>query len=366
MTSEVAERLGVRHLAVLAQRARPAGSPAERSARAYAAEVLTAAGFVAREKPFAYSEFPGRYATPLAGSLLAASIVTADVTAGRFGAVGAASIALAGGVVATMLFARLMFASVLSFPWLRADGVNLVATRGSAPTRVWLVAHLDSKSQPIPSLVRVMGVLLLVAGLALAGVALAVTLGGHDIRTLWWGSLVATLFGAVPVMLSVVGHQSDGAVDNASGAATVLLAAAMLPTGTACGVLLTSAEELGLAGARAWLGAQDAPCVVLNCDGVDDEGDVVIMFNGTMPPNVVNALRAAAVGGARVRRMPLGLLTDSSAFSAAGWPAVTVSHGSLATLRRIHTRRDTLANLNGTAIDRVAAILARAVEELAQ
>jgi hypothetical protein len=63
--------------------------------------------------------------------------------------------------------------------------------------------------------------------------------------------------------------------------------------------------------------------------------------------------------------MPPGLLTDSTALAAAGWQAVTVSHGSLATLRRVHTSRDSLAALRGTAIDDVAGILARAAEALA-
>jgi len=42
-----------------------------------------------------------------------------------------------------------------------------------------------------------------------------------------------------------------------------------------------------------------------------------------------------------------------------------VSHGSLASLRRVHTKRDSLANLRGTAIDDVSVILARAAEALA-
>ena len=53
------------------------------------------------------------------------------------------------------------------------------------------------------------------------------------------------------------------------------------------GVLLTSAEELGLAGARAWVHAwaQDgrAPGVALNCDGVDDRGTLALLPAGTPP-----------------------------------------------------------------------------------
>ncbi|HEV7994022.1 MAG TPA: hypothetical protein VGP25_19495, partial [Gemmatimonadaceae bacterium] len=91
----------------------------------------------------------------------------------------------------------------------------------------------------------------------------------------------------------------------------------------------------------------------------------VIMYNRRQPAALVRALSAATNDVIRVRRMPLGLLTDSTALSDAGRDAITVSHGSLRTLRRIHTPSDSLAHLHGTRIDRVAAILARAAEALA-
>jgi hypothetical protein len=253
---------------------------------------------------------------------------------------------------------------VLDFPLLRTKGVNLVAVRGAAEPKVWLVAHLDSKSQPVPSVARIGGVALLVLALLLAVIGVLVTLAGTPSRTLWIGALVAASVGALPVLASVVGSQSAGAVDNASGVAAVLAAAALLGREVACGVLLPSAEELGLAGGRAWARAH-AAAVALNCDGVDDEGAIVIMYNGRMPTDVVAAVRAASPRPVRVRRMPLGLLTDSTALSDAGWRTVTVSHGSLGTLRRVHTSRDSLANLRGTSVDDVSVILARAAEALA-
>jgi hypothetical protein len=191
-----------------------------------------------------------------------------------------------------------------------------------------------------------------------------VTLAGVPARTLWIGALIAATAGGLPVLASVVGSESDGAVDNASGVAAVLAAAALVGRDVACGVLLPDAEELGLAGGRAWARAH-AASVALNCDGVDDEGELVIMYNGRVPTDVVAAVRSASTQRAHVRRMPLGLLTDSTALSDAGWRTVTVSHGSLATLRRVHTKSDSLANLRGTSVDDVSVILARAAEALA-
>ena len=136
------------------------------------------------------------------------------------------------------------------------------------------------------------------------------------------------------------------------------------------GVLMPSAEELGLAGARAWARQwKGAPGIALNCDGVDDEGEgegeLTIMYTGHRPDDLLDALRRSTTLVPRVRRIPLGLLTDSVALADRGWTAVTVSRGSFRSLQRVHSRRDSLAHLTGSGIGGVATLLARAVEALA-
>jgi hypothetical protein len=358
-------RAGGAHLAVLARQPRPAGGEAERAAREYAAGVLRSLGFEVRTEPFTYSSFPGRAATPLAGAIAAAAVLLAAwLGLGRDAAAGSlATIAI--GLAAVGLFARRMLGdAVLELPWLRRASENLVATRGAEP-RVWLVAHLDSKSQPVPSAGRVAGIVLVCVAMLLAVAAAAMQLAVLPARTLWWGALAALVVGAPLVMASVVGARSDGAVDNASGVAAVLAAAAMLPSDCAIGVLLPSAEELGLAGARAWARGH-VPGTALNCDGVDDDGEVTVMYHGRRPAGLLEVMRGAARAPLRVRRMPLGLLTDSVALADRGWTTATVSRGSFATLRRVHTPADSLAALRGDGIDEVASLLARAAEALAR
>ena len=126
MTDQVAERSGVRHLAELARRPRPAGSASEHDARAYARRTLEQLDFVVREERFAYSAFPGRYATPAGGALFALSIVLASWRALSGASVVAIAAILLTGVAATTLFARWMLRrGVLDFPLMRAEGVNL-------------------------------------------------------------------------------------------------------------------------------------------------------------------------------------------------------------------------------------------------
>ena len=356
--------VGAGHLAVLAREPRPAGSAAEARARDYAAQVLDDAGFTVTREPFTYSRFPGSYATPIGGALLAVAIVAAATFGLRGSPWSALVVLLVGAIVVGAFTAAMLGDAVLLLPMLRASSENLVATWGSETPPVWLVAHLDSKSQPVPSLLRVAGVVLLAFALVTCLAALALQLTGLPHRMGWWIGVVAALLGAVPVMASVVGTRSNGALDNASGVAAVLAAAVAVPPEKKVGVLLPSAEELGLAGARAWARGVRAG-IALNCDGVDDAGELTIMFARAAPTPLIHTLEALSPAPLRVRRMPLGLLTDSVALADRGWTTVTVSRGSFASLRRVHTSQDSLAALRGDGIDEVATLLARAVEALA-
>jgi Peptidase family M28 len=360
---------GVAHLRALAARPRFAGSAEEASARAYCARVLRDAGWDVSVAPFEYSTLPGRFGTPIGGAIATATVAVTSVLAGVLHAPRAASIVFVAGLLALGVFTRRMLGDgVLDLPWMRARGENLVARRGAASPRVWLVAHLDTKSQPIPSKTRMLGVLLLVAALGLTMLALALTLVADWPRTTpWLLCIVLGVVGGGIVVASVVGNESPGAVDNGSGVAAVLSAAARLDESVAVGVLLPSAEELGLAGARAWVRACGAErAFVLNCDGVDDQGELTIMYTRGLPVPIVDAVRDSAAGDVRVRRMPPGLLLDSVAFADAGWSAVTVSHGSMRTLGRVHTPADSLDRLEGRAIESVAALLAGTAEALAR
>jgi hypothetical protein len=244
---------------------------------------------------------------------------------------------------------------------MRATGVNLAAVRGDAPT-VWLVAHIDSKWQPVSMLARVAGVLLLAGGFIGVIVAAAMAPGFAPV------ALVVTWLGAVPLMLSVAGVRNHGALDNASGVAAVLDAASLVPADCPLGVMITDSEELALAGAEAWR-SEDKPVVALNCDSIDDEGPLVAMYTGAAPDRILSSLRRAASERnepLRVMRLVPGILTDSVALARAGWPTVTLSRGSLRTLRRIHTSRDTLEHMSGRGIDGAAHVLARTAMELAE
>ena len=360
---------GKAHLDILARAPRAPGSAEERAAREYCADVLRELGYDVATETFEYSALPGRYGTPIGGAIGTATVLLTAWLATIQRAPRGAVVALVVGLALLGAFAwRMLGDGVLDLPTMRSRGENLVARRGRTPPRVWLVAHVDSKSQPVPSRVRVAGVVLLFASIVVTLVALLLTLGAGAPRTLLWSLAVGlAVIGGAAVMASVVGNESPGAVDNASGVAAILSAAAILGDAAAVGILIPSAEELGLAGARAWVRSNaGARALVLNCDGVDDQGELTLMYTRRMPATIVNAVREAATGDVRVRRMPPGLLLDSVAFSDASWEAATLSYGSMRTLARVHTRGDSLEALSGVQIEPVARVLARAAEALAR
>jgi hypothetical protein len=76
--------------------------------------------------------------------------------------------------------------------------------------------------------------------------------------------------------------------------------------------------------------------------------------------------RAARALGVAVRTGPTipGVLTDGVALASAGWDAVTLSRGTLATLSRIHRGADDLNALRGDGIEEMARLLAGAALEI--
>jgi len=351
----------------LSLKPRFAGSPEEAEARRLCRSELERAGLECVERPFDYSQWPGRWGVPLSAAIQTATIFIVARTATHQGP-------LLALVVGAALYVVLIFASAdVKRRWITglslqpATAVNLEAERGNPS--VWLVAHLDSKSQTVPMLIRIassvgLGVVTLVAGIVLLLSLRDVV----DASAAWRALPIAALIVALPSMLCWVRTESPGAVDNASGVAAVLLAAQSLPSLPDLGVLITSGEELGLAGARAWAPRAQPGIVVLNCDTVDDVGRWRLMYTGAIPGRIrtaAGAISASMASKPVIRRMIPGILADSMAFADRGIESVTLSRGTLSTLARIHTRRDNSHVFTGSGAAEGGALLAALTRELA-
>ena len=207
-------------------------------------------------------------------------------------------------------------------PWLRGvgspsvEGVNLIAVRSRARVAVWLVAHYDSKGQPLSMLGR-----------------------------------LATF--PLSLLLNQVDDRSPGAVDNATGLLTVLSVLDRLPPDAPVGVIFPDAEELGLVGARALARERAnllAETVVINFDGIDDGGRTVAYVHrgGPTTTALVRALGATS-------RTWLPVIVDGNALKSSGRECITIMRGDWRTMRVVHTVRDNAARLTRAGVEIVAA-----------
>ena len=228
----------------------------------------------------------------------------------------------------------------------RIAGVNLIArpTGPSAHRPIWIVAHYDSKGQPISMAVRLMGFLALVAGLV--GLPLSPVLAALLL-------LIALLI----ISQNRVTDNSPGAVDNATALVTVFMALDQLPDNRAVGVIFSDAEEFGLLGARALAGeraALFADACVVNLDGLDDAGRPMALLH---KPGAIGMAVAAALGARRARWLPV--IVDGIALATVAAECCTILKGDWRTMRIVHRPGDTAARVRLDGAAAVAAGLAR-------
>jgi hypothetical protein len=193
---------------------------------------------------------------------------------------------------------------------------NLVAALPNSskdPTlpHLYLVAHYDSKSQKIPLVIRIaLFVIVILGSLGFAGLTtlslinevftpLAIIIGS------------AVILAGIPLLFLGYGNNSPGAIDNASGVGLVLHLAEVIskqPTlieKLSITVLITSAEELGVMGAQAYLKhskstlrsqAEVAGLHILNFDGIGLDGKLYLAGGQRRPAqssedNLLNFVR---------------------------------------------------------------------------
>ena len=228
------------------------------------------------------------------------------------------------------------------------EGTNLIAQRPSdrltVRPSVWLVAHYDSKGQPISMAIRLVGFAALVLGLV--GLAIAAV-----------PAIALLVVALIIVSQNRVTDNSPGAVDNASALIAVFMTIDQLSPGTAVGVVFPDAEEFGLVGTRAL--AADRPdlfadAAVINLDGVDDVGRAMALLHR---PGKVGAAVAAALGARRARWLPV--IVDGIALAGVSRECVTILKGNWRTMRIVHRPEDDAARVRLDGAATVAAGLAR-------
>jgi hypothetical protein len=250
----------------------------------------------------------------------------------------------------TGLFALSIISAGIGLGWVALgeparEDANLIATRGGVRPRRWIVAHLDSKAQGHSMAGRLIAVW--VSVLTIAGLTILSLMRLTGALPPWWlapGAAMALAAGVLAGRGRLKG-KSLGARDNGTGIVAAL-SAAEASTDPRVGILITSAEEFGLVGARVFAQLtphlQDAEFV--NLDTLDQEGRLYIVSHDTAGARFARELESA-LAEVRLpierRRLPLGIFVDSAPLAKAGARSVTIGRLTWNTLRCIHTAADT-------------------------
>lgn len=334
---------------------------------------LEALGYEVRDVPFSFSTWPGRFGLPLVGGLylLDMAAATALLWDGRG---PAALLVLLAGVLAIGALLALARPAIRRLGRGRVETADWLVQRPGTRPRYLVMAHRDSKSQPVSTLARTAGIIAAIAawaGLVAAAAAAAVEPTRPPAPLLLGAGAVALLGGAA-LAFSWAGNRSPGALDNASGLAALLDVAGRERGARDVGFVVTDGEELGLAGAHAIKDRLPPVLGIINLDGLDDGGELrVVDGHGWRrrgrAPRLTDALlgAAGALGvAARCQGLPPGMRVDHIPLAEAGLPAVTVMRGTLGSLRRVHRPRDEAARMDGTGAAVTAAVVCGALRLL--
>jgi len=345
------------------------GSPAATVVAAHVRKDLERSDWRVTEQIFTFSAAPGRYGALIIGVVLMVALPVTGFLAHTGLRVPALAVLLvpAAFIAGVSAFSD---AAVLRLPFARTQGVNLIAgPTGDAP-RFLVVAHRDSKSQPLPLMLRVAGVAVAV----LSWIILMVALGAGAVT-----GVVTPVTGVVGGLAGLlvaccgVGNRSEGALDNASGVAALLrIAATEAELGSSdVAFLVTDAEELFLAGARAASTSFSDVEVVINLDGLDDRGPIVLIegrspwrANTTRVSWTIDQCAAACDTSVRRRGLPPGLLLDHLPFAHPGRQAITIMRGNVFSMARVHRPSDTANRISGRGVALVARVVSDTLARL--
>lgn len=347
--------------------ARAVGTAGEARAQAYISQAMSALGLHVVQEPFPICVWQSELLTR-AVYLLCAVLALA---AGLLTSLERTSLLWVSGflwLLAALLVNRPFLLTRLFSPCQRFMiwSHNIVGTRRcqSQPiARVIFMAHYDTKSQYLPTGIRVALVTTATICSALLGVVawlacLGVPLNLQSRAT--WQLVTLTCVCLASLIANVTRNHSPGVLDNGSGVGLLLeLARCFRPPDTVpaevCFVA-TSAEEIGLQGARAFLLSRrdwlrQVPTLIINLESV---GAGKRIFLAGSPVGVKLAEEVAADLELRCARLHvLGARMDHEPFVPAGFLALSLLGDVVRYSMHMHTHRDNLSILQPQTLERI-------------
>jgi hypothetical protein len=345
---------------------RRVGTVGERRAARYISRQLAALGLTCWRERFTVSFFPAEIGNRL---IFAGCVVLAALAAAMMNGhpLFATALAATGALLVNAPW-RVQHWWAGRAPHATSENVfaALPAAAGPATARVVFLAHYDTKSQWLPTGVRVALVTTATVccwALALLGFASAVGVPAFGGSVGWLaGAAIGALVG---LLINFTGNRCPGALDNGSAVGTLLELARWWRPETNAPVeavwVATGSEEVELDGARHLLRAhaawwEDLPTLIINLESVG-AGKFVYLAG---EPNAL-ALAQQTAEELGITHAPLSVLgagMDHEPFAAQGQPAVSILGDVVRKSFAMHSRRDNLSIIEGAALDRAGRLAA--------
>lgn len=343
------------------------GTPGELRAIEYVSEEFKGAGLDVHHEPFRLSHFPAAVGSRLVFTVCAVLAVMGALLAPR------------QPILALICWA--MAAYLVNAPWRVtywlggnwppfANSANLIARlptlRSEAPARVVFMAHYDTKSQLVPTAIRVILVTAVTAiCIFLAALALLSAVGHPGpLQTAGnWLPTIIVVVALMGLMANMTGNRSPGALDNGSAVGSLLeLARTWRPKLEAPADVLwvaTGAEEHGLHGAFTFLASHghlwnDKPTLLINLECVGANGKTYL---AGQPFALAIAQRLATEMG--IQHAPLRVLgagMDHQPFAARNLPCVSILGDVVRHSFALHSSRDNMTLIDQGALARSGAL----------
>ncbi len=344
---------------------RRVGTAGETRAARYIAGTLQAQGLHLVRHPFGISPVRAEIWSRVGLTLCASLIVAGSLLAPTHSLVAAMIWAFSAVMVNK---AWRVFSGLGGWGTPSAACENLLAHHDSgaqAPARVVFMAHYDSKSQFVPTGIRVG---LVTAASVMCGImavlALIAFLAGFAPSGLWHISAPAVVLLA-GLIANYTGNRSPGALDNGSGVGTLLELARVWSAKRHAPLevvwVATAAEEAGLHGARHFLHKhahwwQEKPTLLINLESVGAGPCVYLAGEHTALRLAEQTAAELEIACARLHVLGAGM--DHEPFAARGLESVSILGDVVRRSFRMHSGRDNLELIDRAALER-AACLAR-------
>ncbi|UCD85853.1 MAG: M28 family peptidase [Deltaproteobacteria bacterium] len=350
------------------------GSEGEVRAREYIVNEMKRLGLEVEEEEFSASSFPTAVLARVIMLILSAPIALSAFLY-YLGRPAGALVVVTGGILFGVIALKKLTRSFESFVKFgkTSPSKNITGRQGTKGFgNVVMMAHYDTKSQPFPVELRI--IIYLMSGIGIFGGGLGVFIlslldllgvsvgGGGAIFTI----NVFALAISASLLFNSVNNYSDGALDNAAGVGVILgIAKAMRENpveGLSFTYVATSAEELGLLGAEAWIKVHEKEfdrerTMFLNYDGPGAKsGPVIALLRFGIPVRDVagylgeffrEVVRERKVKNAGSLYLPFGASTDMIPAANAGFKVLNL--GSL--MRGVHTRKDRIDRISAESLE---------------